>query len=112
MVNFDQLVNGPVVKTFGTGSDSMFTPAKSQPGEPAYPVAGVFSRTNELIETEDFAHSSSVPTLSVRVAEFAVTPVQFDLVSVPNEGDFVIFDLLIESADGGMIVLILRDQDG
>lgn len=112
MLDLDDLLNGPLIEVFGENMRPMYTPTKSAPGTPAFPVDGIFSRNHEIVleelansELTGSGHSTTVPMLSVQRAQFAADPKQGDGVVIAGEA-FVVWNAPTDGS--GMIDLILR----
>lgn len=68
--------------------DAIFTPLLSQPGQPAYAARGIYHTQPIDVATEDSVIFSDTRTVfNIREIEFAILPVQGDLVSIPVMGD-------------------------
>jgi len=111
-IDWDSVVNGPVMSVFAEAVRPVYTPVKSAPGAPAFAVDGIFDRAHEVVleelantELKGSGHSTSVPVLSVRRVQFAADPKQGDAVVINGESFFV-WDA---QPDGrGMVDLVLR----
>jgi hypothetical protein len=97
--------------TFAVGIN--VTPAKSQPGQPAYPNRGIFDTRPIDIMGEDCSVISEQQTiLDIREKEFTVLPIQGDLVNIPVDcndeplGDYEVMDA--DTNGGGETTLVLR----
>jgi hypothetical protein len=113
-IDWDELVNGPVVAVFGEDVRPVYRPVKSVPGGPAFAVDGIFDRDHEIVlddvaasEQKAPGHSTTAPVLSVRLAEFAARPRQDDEVTIGSE-TFFVWD--VQPAGSGMVDLILREK--
>jgi len=90
------------------------TPVVSQPGAPAYAARGYFDTKEADVLTEaNSILSSSQSFLDIRQAEFAVEPLQGDIIDIPFHanvagGTFEVLDLAGKGA-GGIITISLRE---
>lgn len=99
-IDFSALVLGPAMATFG--QPITVTPTASQPGALAYstkpdgisPLTGVYASKPVQIPLENGTYHSTVqPTLGIRLADFAVAPMQDDTVVIGALGKFLIVDV-------------------
>ena len=108
MIDFAALVLGPAMAVFG--QPITLTPVASQPGKPAYPARGVFASKPVQIRLDDGGiHSTVQPTLGIRLVDYAVPPMQDDLVVIPGVGTFAIADVNPDGQGGADCPL--RDPD-
>ena len=90
------------------------TPVVSQPGAPAYAARGYFDTKEADVLTEaNSILSSSQSFLDIRQAEFAVEPLQGDIIDIPFHanvagGTFEVLDLAGKGT-GGIITISLRE---
>jgi hypothetical protein len=113
-IDFDTLVNAPLVEIFGEAARPVYTPVKSVPNGPAFAIDGIFDREHEIIldevsasEQKAAGHSTTAPVLSVRLASFASRPKCGDEVAIGAEV-FLVWDV---QPDGrGMADLVLREK--
>ena len=111
MIDFSALVLGPAMATFG--QPITVSPVASRPGQPAYstkpdgtPLTGVYASKPVQIPLEDGTYHSTVqPTLGIRLADFAVAPMQDDTVVVGALGTFAIADITPDGQGGADLVL-------
>lgn len=97
VVDFSKQVYIPAFNTFAR--PVVFTPAASQPGQPAYTKRGIYSTQPLDIAAEDNSiFSDQITVLDVVEEEFPVIPLQGDLLTIPayltlpSLGDFEIID--------------------
>jgi len=110
MFDFDKHTNGPLFSVYAR--PVAYSPA-SKLVKPVEQLQAIFDREHEVVleelansELTGSGHSTTVPVLTVRLADFAVKPAQGDLVTVPGEGTFSVWD---DKPDGeGCADLILR----
>lgn len=108
MIDFDNLVLGPVMNTFARPAE--ITPIKSQGSNvAAYTKRGVWTVKNvDVVMEDNNILSTKVLTLGVRLSEFPVPPVKGDVVylppvlTLPEEGPMVIDDT-DEDGQGGSV---------
>jgi hypothetical protein len=111
VLNFSTLVYLPAYDLYAR--DIVVTPRESQPGQPAYSARGIFHSGPVDVATEDGAiFSDQQTTLDIRAAEFAIPPIQNDLINIPADngvpaaGDFQVLD--VDDNSGGELTLSLR----
>lgn len=106
-VDFDRLVLGPAMATFG--EPIVVRPTESQPGMADYVGVGVFSSRPVDVELDDGGvHSTFSTTLGTRLSSFRVPIVQHDLVQVRG----IWYDVFDSNSDGqGGAMLDLRQAD-
>lgn len=98
MIDFAALVLGPAMAVFG--QPVTVTPTASQPDAPSYQGRGVYASKPVQIPLGEGGYLSTVqPTLSIRLADFAVPPMQDDLVST-SQGSFLIADVIPDGQGG------------
>ena len=108
MIDFAALVLAPAMATFA--QPITVTPAASQPGAAAYPARGIYASKQVQIPLENGTYHSTVqPTLGLRLADFAVAPMQGDVVALGTLGTFLIADITPDGQGGADC--ILRDVD-
>ena len=102
-VNFSTLTKLPCQDMFSV--PITVTPTRSQPGAPAYAARGIFNTgSQDVALTDGSVFSDQQTILDIRNLEFAVVPIQGDLVLIPYDcngeprGEFEIVDT---SDDGG-----------
>lgn len=81
------------------GRPVTITPLVSQPGAPAYPNRGIFDTRviNDILEDGSLLGDQQT-ILDIRIAEYAVLPMQGDLINIPVDpasgmparGDFMV----------------------
>lgn len=112
-VNWSQNLYLPCQNVFGR--PVTITPVKSQPGAPAYQARGIYNTVDIDVQTEDGAILSDQRTiLDIRLAEYAIHPIQEDLIDIPDdpvsgvpaEGQFDVQD--VDDNGGGEYTLTLR----
>lgn len=110
-VNFSELIYLPTQEIFGR--IVTFTPRVSQPGVAAYVARGILDTEAMDVQAMDGSIISETSViLDIRDEEFAVVPLQGDLVDipadggVPAEGQFEIIDT--DPNGGGETTLTLR----
>lgn len=97
MFDFDATTNAAVFDVYAR-------PVSYSPGhklvQPAAPLRAIFDRAHEIVldemansELRQAGHSTTVPVLTVRLADFATPPAQGDQISVPAEGSFFVWDI-------------------
>ncbi len=92
MIDFASLVLAPAMAVFGQSVTIM--PVVSQPGASPYPARGVYASKPIQIQIEGGGYHSTVqPTLGIRLADFAVPPMQGDTVDLGTLGQFEIADV-------------------
>lgn len=102
--DFSGLVLAPNMDIFAR--DLIVTPFASQPGSPAYPARGIFSSKPVIIETATHYHSTTQPTLGIKLDEFPVTPLQQDQIEDVETGiTYTIADITPDGQGGASIVL-------
>lgn len=117
MFDFDAHCNAPLFGLYGR--PVTFSPANKlvKPGDP---FIAIFDREHEIIldelansELRGSGHSTTVPVLTIRLADFATRPAQGDQVTVlahlsrPTEGTWTVWDV---KPDGeGCADLLLRE---
>lgn len=114
MIDFDAIVNTAVETAFAEKVNPIYRPIVSDPGVPSFEIKGIFDRHHEVVldeiarsESRGAGHSTTAPVLSVRLAQFAVPPLQDDEVTIKSE-DFMVYDV---QPDGrGMADLVLREK--
>ena len=85
MIDFAALALAPGITAFAR--PVMIQPARSQPGEAAYPARGVWSSRQVEVQTEDGRIlNTRVITLGIMLSEFPVAPKTRDHVDVPAAG--------------------------
>src|SRR5262245_31704228 len=91
------------------------TPVVSQPGAPSYENRGYFDTKESDILTEDGAiFSDSRTFIDIRMIEFAVLPMQGDIITIPQHedvpgGTYEVLDLAGKGNAGGIITMTLRE---
>jgi hypothetical protein len=111
-INFSVDVYLPAQGTFGRAVT--VTPLASQPGAPAYGARGIFDEDAiDIPALDGSVISEKKVILDIRDVEFAVVPLQGDLINVPAdpvglaaEGDFEVIDA--DPNGGGETTLTLR----
>ena len=84
-VDFGAMVLAPCLDVFAR--EAWFTPLQSQPGIAEYVGRGVYtSRPVDIQVGEDAIVSNMTTKLGIRLADFAVPPIQGDLVRLPAYG--------------------------
>jgi hypothetical protein len=90
-----------------------FTPIKSQPGQPAYGLRGIYdTRPIDIMAEDSSVFSDQQTILDIREIEFSVLPVQGDLVTIPFDcngqplGEYEILDA--DTNGGGETTLVIR----
>lgn len=110
-LDFDALVNGPCVDTFGvaatTGGLAIYTPA----GGVAAPVDGIFDEAWTSVEVSTGRHSVPIsttkPRFGARQVLFLVQPLPGDRLTLANSRSFEVEDV---QPDGfGWVYLILTE---
>ena len=116
MIDFDALVLTPAMDVFAR--PVVVLPVVSQPGVLAYTARGVWASKPDTIQTEGGeAISTNVPTLSIRLSEFSIAPVQGDRITIPANlsapalGTFFVFDVNGDGQGGADLVLMGVDND-
>ena len=90
------------------------TPLVSQPGAPAFANRAYYDTKETDVLTEDGAiFSDSRTYIDIRLEEYAVTPMQGDLIDIPLHegtpgGAFIVSDAAGDGNAGGMITLTLK----
>lgn len=110
MFDFDAHTNAPLFEVYGR--PVTYSPS-AKLVKPSEPLVAIFDRAHETVldemansELRQAGHSTTVPVLTVRLADFATPPVQGDQVTVPGNGTFFVWGL---QPDGeGCVDLILR----
>ena len=112
-IDFGVQVYLPAFNTFAR--PCVFTPLKSQPGQPAYSGRGIYGTTALDVAAEDSSiFSDQITILDVLETEFSVIPIQGDLVfipaylTLPELGEFELVDSLING--GGQTTFNLRKR--
>lgn len=111
-INFSENLYKYVMDQFGR--PITITPVVSQPGAPAYDNRAYFDTKELDVLTEDGGiFSDSKTFIDIRLKEFAVVPMQGDLITIPfNEdvpgGTYEVLDLSGKGNAGGMITITLR----
>jgi hypothetical protein len=100
-----------VEDTFSVGCT--FTPVKSNPGQPAYTSRGIYiTQPIDIVAEDGSLFSDQRSIFDVRESEFAVLPMQGDLVNIPVDcngaplGDFEVLDS--DTNGGGLTTLVIR----
>jgi hypothetical protein len=112
IINFPLDTYLPVYEAFAR--PVVVTPVASQPGAAAYEARGIFDTQKTVVETLDGALYSDTKTiLDILEPEFAVLPMQNDLVLIPYHegvrgGEFIISDVSVEGNAGGEVTLRLK----
>jgi hypothetical protein len=81
------------------------TPVVSQPSMPAYSARGIYTTEDKEVIAEDgsvFVDQATI--LDIREIEFAVLPMQKDLIDIPVDGTVVAegtFEVVSGSSNGG-----------
>lgn len=111
-VDFDALVTKKVMGIFGEATKPVYTPVKSQPGQPGYAIDGIFDRDQVTVldeiaasEMQAAGHSTSAPVLGIRLADLAAPPKQGDRVTIRGVA-YQVWD--IHDDEDGYADLILR----
>lgn len=110
MFDFDANTNAPLFSVFGRPVSYSPSDKLIKPGEP---LTAIFDREHETVleemansELTQAGHSTTMPVLTVRLADFATPPAQDDEVTIAGEGTFVVWG---QQPDGeGCVDLILR----
>lgn len=113
-VDYDADVHDPLMDVYG--QTVTFRPLRSQPGAAAVVMQAIFDCESEVIlqevknsEIDAPGHSTSMPVLTVRLADLAARPRQGDEADAGGE-TWVVWYV---QADGrGMADLILRKKRG
>lgn len=90
------------------------TPVVSQPGQPAYSNRGILdSKETDVLGEDGSVFSDSKTILDIRMQEYAVLPMQGDLVDIPFHqnvpgGSFEVDDLAGVGNAGGEITITLK----
>jgi hypothetical protein len=102
-LNMSALVKLPVMDVFAR--PITVTPIASQPGAGSYPNRGYFGTSAIDVAAEDGSVISDQTTfLDIRDAEFAIVPVQLDVIDIPADGDVPpegAWEVVDSSSDGG-----------
>jgi hypothetical protein len=114
-IDFSLMVYLPAQATFGRSIQVY--PIKSQPGVAPYFARGIYETRGTVIQTEAglVVMSDQETILDIREIEFAVAPVQGDLVDIPAEasipaaGMFEITDAAWNG--GGEVTLTIREYE-
>jgi hypothetical protein len=113
-VNFSTMVKLPCQDMFAV--PITVTPIASQPGEPAYSRRGIFNTgAVDVAMTDGSVFSDQQTILDVRDVEFAVVPMQGDLINIPFDcngaplGTFEVTDA--DKDGGGQTTLSLRKYE-
>jgi len=112
MFDFEGTVNKTVMDVFSR--DVTYMPRVSVPGGRPFPIKAIFDRNHEVIltdirtsEEEGHGHSTMMPVLTVRLADFEAEPRQDDEAIVGSE-TFRVYDV---QPDGeGMADLVLKKK--
>lgn len=110
MFDFDAHTNSPV---FGVFARPVAFAATAKLKHPDRPLEAIFDRAHEIVldemqgsELRQAGHSTTAPVLTVRLADFVTQPKRGDVLTVPNEGTFAVWDV---QPDGeGCADLVLR----
>ncbi len=104
MMDWSSLVLSPAMLVFG--QPITLAPVASQPGKPAYAAQGVYASKAVQIPLEDGGYHSTVqPTLGIRLADYAVAPMQGDTIAIPALGAFEVVDIIPDGQGGADVVL-------
>ncbi|MGE0022106.1 MAG: hypothetical protein AB7S70_00555 [Hyphomicrobium sp.] len=109
MFDFDVHTNTPLFSIYAR--PVTYTPSNKLVA--ANPLNAIFDREHEIVldemansELRQAGHSTTVPVLTVRLADFVTKPAQGDTVVVDGEGSFTVWDV---QPDGeGCADLVLR----
>jgi hypothetical protein len=110
-VNYSDLVYSPTQDLYGRVVT--ITPVKSQPNGPSYTARGILDIEAFDVQAQDgMIFSDTRVILDIREVEFAVLPLQGDLIDIPEdsglhaEGQFEVLDA--DPNGGGETTLTLR----
>lgn len=113
-VDFEADVHAALIDVYG--ETVTYRPLRSSPGSAPFEVVGIFDREAEVIleevrgsEVDAPGHSTQMPVLAVRLADFADEPRQQDEIEIGAE-TFRVFD--VQKDGRGMADLILRKKLG
>ena len=102
MIDFD-LVLAPALAAFG--QPIIVTPLASQPAAAPYSARGSYSSKQVDIPLDDGGYQSTIQRkLGVRLADFAVPPIQKDQIAMA-QGSFVVADIVPDGQGGADIWL-------
>ncbi|CAN0296394.1 unnamed protein product [Phaeothamnion confervicola] len=109
MIDFDKVTNAPL---FGVYARPVTYSPSNKLVKPAEPLLGIFDRAHEIVldemansELRQAGHSTTVPVLTVRLADFVTLPAQNDQLTIAGEA----FRVWSVQPDGeGCADLILR----
>lgn len=103
MIDFAALVLGPALAVFG--EPVTVTPTASQPAVAPYQARGVWSfKPVEIPLSEGGDHSTNVPALGVRLADFTVAPDQGDFFALRGK-TYVAVDVTPDGQGGADVIL-------
>jgi hypothetical protein len=105
MIDWDQMVNGPVMSAFG--EPATFLPVAGAP----FPITGTFHEAYKSVDlVGGMGITSEMPALGVRLSEFPVRPLQKDRVAIVatalhGGGTYVVKEVQPNGIGGALLML-------